>query len=282
MGEESPKNKVKFLCSHGGKVLPRPSDGVLKYVGGETRVVSVPRDITFSELMKKLSSMFDGDMVLKYQLVPEDLDALVSVRAEEDLKHMIEEHDRHQTGLLRAFLFPPKPVVVENTPPTEAYLLEQRYIDAINGIVRTSSIGKGSACSTPKSTSPDAAPSAAESPFLASASSRLAMQRVRSSPSLTNLNDHTHHHQHALGYTSSTSRPPQDPQAGIGLGRPIPLGGSSSRGAGGSAFNYYYSPSPARPHNKAYAYQDDTAYGGHLMVERVHSVPRSPIRSIWE
>ena len=47
-GASSPKNKVKFLCSHGGKVLPRPSDGLLKYVGGETRVISVPRTLTFS------------------------------------------------------------------------------------------------------------------------------------------------------------------------------------------------------------------------------------------
>lgn len=44
----SPKNRVKFLCSHGGKILPRPADGHLKYVGGDTRVVAVPRDITFS------------------------------------------------------------------------------------------------------------------------------------------------------------------------------------------------------------------------------------------
>jgi hypothetical protein len=47
-GDESPKNKVKFLCSYGGKVLPRPSDGVLKYVGGETRIICIPRDVTFS------------------------------------------------------------------------------------------------------------------------------------------------------------------------------------------------------------------------------------------
>lgn len=51
MGDESPKNKVKFLCSYGGKVLPRPSDGVLKYVGGETRVICVPRDVTFSGIL---------------------------------------------------------------------------------------------------------------------------------------------------------------------------------------------------------------------------------------
>lgn len=43
----SPKNKIKLLCSHGGKILPRPADGHLKYVGGETRVISVPRDIKF-------------------------------------------------------------------------------------------------------------------------------------------------------------------------------------------------------------------------------------------
>lgn len=43
----SPRNKVKFLCSYGGKILPRPADNHLKYVGGETRVISVPRDIDF-------------------------------------------------------------------------------------------------------------------------------------------------------------------------------------------------------------------------------------------
>lgn len=41
----SPVNKIKFLCSHGGKILPRWGDCHLKYVGGETRVISVPRDI---------------------------------------------------------------------------------------------------------------------------------------------------------------------------------------------------------------------------------------------
>lgn len=35
------------MCSHGGKFLPRPADGRIKYVGGETRLICVPRDITF-------------------------------------------------------------------------------------------------------------------------------------------------------------------------------------------------------------------------------------------
>lgn len=46
-GASSPRNKIKFLCSHGGKILPKAGDGSLKYVGGETRVIAVPRDITF-------------------------------------------------------------------------------------------------------------------------------------------------------------------------------------------------------------------------------------------
>lgn len=46
--------RVKFLCSFSGSILPRPQDGKLRYVGGETRIVSVPRDISFEELMAKM------------------------------------------------------------------------------------------------------------------------------------------------------------------------------------------------------------------------------------
>lgn len=40
--------KIKFLYSYGGKILPRRTDGVLRYVGGHTRVLSVDRSITFA------------------------------------------------------------------------------------------------------------------------------------------------------------------------------------------------------------------------------------------
>ncbi|XP_022725317.1 uncharacterized protein LOC111281852 [Durio zibethinus] len=133
----SPRSRVKFLCSYGGKILPRPGDANLKYVGGETRVVAVPRDIKFTELMKKLNSMVDGDMILRYQVIPEELDALVTVKSDEDLKHMVDEYDRLEgegTPKLRAFLFPSSPVVVENQMnPVDP------YIEAVNGITRPSS-----------------------------------------------------------------------------------------------------------------------------------------------
>lgn len=54
---------VKFLCSYGGRILPRYPDGKLRYVGGETRVLSVDRSITFAgsvlfQLLLSLSSPF--------------------------------------------------------------------------------------------------------------------------------------------------------------------------------------------------------------------------------
>ncbi|XP_045817926.1 uncharacterized protein LOC123910761 [Trifolium pratense] len=336
-GDESPKNKVKFLCSYGGKVLPRPSDGVLKYVGGETRVVCVPRDITFSEMMKKVNGMVDGEVVFKYQVIPEELDALVTVRTDEDLKHMIEEHDRHGTSgspLLRTFLFPSKALLVDTqiqmqgqpaaphpVLSVEPYWLEQRYLDAINGIVRRTSprskYAPHSACSSPKSTSPDGHTNA-ESPFhtgLQQLQQSNTMQRVRSSPSLSNLTStssnntqaslqpvdhgvcssnnhslqkssschHYHHHPPLVGY-----RPIQEQGIGMGMGRSSPWNMNmmidnnnnnlSSNTSSSRGVNYYYSTAN-RPH-KAYAYHDDSA--GHIKVERVHSVPRSPKMSIWE
>ena len=271
-------------------------------------------------------------MVLKYQLVPEDLDALVSVRNDEDLKHMIEEHDRHESGgipMLRAFLFPSKPVVVENqvqAAASEPYVLEQRYIDAINGIIRTSPRRRpspirayctSSTCSSPKSNSNSPDGHTAElvpesSPFHASHSGRLAMHRVRSSPSITTLNNlhsltiqqhdhHSHYHNqsqsqsqhphpppslHLAAYPASRT-PPQDPQVvvggGIGMGRPPPimsLGKTDISNRSNNGYNYYYSTS--RPPKGYACYDDSAAAYGNGMVERVNSMPQSPRKSIWE
>ncbi|CAI9786170.1 unnamed protein product [Fraxinus pennsylvanica] len=240
----SPKNRLKFLCSHGGKVLPLPADGHLMYVGGETRVISVPRDIGFQEVMTKLTYLIDGEMLLKYQLLQEDLDALVSVKSDEDLGHMVEEHDRYESAgssRLRAFLFPANLSAIENKmASTEHRELELRYIDAINGIIRATPSSKkpsptiivgqrgtfiSSACSSP--TSPKSCTTKAmchESPLQGcQQTGEVKMQKVESSPSIRNLNipQQTSHSVHSHNYYQNlvqspqlnyqSSKPPTDP-----------------------------------------------------------------------
>ncbi|XP_021834042.1 uncharacterized protein LOC110773828 [Prunus avium] len=101
--------KMKVLCSFGGKILPRPSDGKLRYVGGETRIIRVRKDISWQELMHKALSIYNQVHVIKYQLPGEDLDALVSVSCDEDLQNMMEEwnelEDKEGPQKLRMFLF---------------------------------------------------------------------------------------------------------------------------------------------------------------------------------
>lgn len=103
-------NRVKFLCSYGGRILPRPGDGKLRYAGGDTRVVAASRSISFADLIVKMSKVFGSAVLLKCQLPTEDLDALVSVKSDDDLENMLEEYDRvgAREGLfkVRAFLFP--------------------------------------------------------------------------------------------------------------------------------------------------------------------------------
>ncbi|KAL9259488.1 PAL OF QUIRKY-like protein [Drosera capensis] len=108
-----PSVSVKFLCSYGGKILPRHPDGKLRYHGGHTRLLSVHRSVSFSELLAKMGDLCGSEEVtLRCQLPTEDLDALVSIKSDEDLANLIEEYDLaaspSQTLKIRAFLFVPK------------------------------------------------------------------------------------------------------------------------------------------------------------------------------
>lgn len=105
--------RVRFMCSFGGKILPRPHDNQLRYVGGDTRIVTIPRrGATFSSLHSKLSKLAgENDISVKYQLPNEDLDSLITVTSDEDLENMMDEYDREaiaggkQSARLRLFLF---------------------------------------------------------------------------------------------------------------------------------------------------------------------------------
>lgn len=100
------------MCSFGGKILPRPHDNQLRYVGGETRIVAVQRSTTFSHFLAKLAKITGTiNMTIKYQLPSEDLDALISVSTDEDVENMMDEYDRlvqnhnPKSARLRLFLF---------------------------------------------------------------------------------------------------------------------------------------------------------------------------------
>nr|XP_043619956.1 uncharacterized protein LOC122591780 [Erigeron canadensis] len=235
----TPRNRVKFLCSHGGKILPRPTDGHLKYVGGETRVISVLRDITFLELKKKLTSMFDGEMILKYQLLPEDLDVLVTVKSDEDVRHMVDECDRHEelgAPRLRAFLFPANQVVTVNHlgPIMDHYSLEQRYINCLNGITihptspplcnnfrqipvntRHTTFSISSACSSPR-TLPETNSTVTNSEVVNTSlhGKTSSLTRNHSSPSLSNLgcSSITNHQNQIVTANQTNQQLPQSPQ----------------------------------------------------------------------
>ncbi|XP_058072114.1 uncharacterized protein LOC131221044 [Magnolia sinica] len=109
MASDNLSTKMKFLCSFGGRILPRPSDGKLRYVGGDTRIIRISKDISWQELVQKMSAIYNQAHMIKYQLPGEELDALVSVSCDEDLQNMIEECSTLEGGegsqKLRMFLF---------------------------------------------------------------------------------------------------------------------------------------------------------------------------------
>lgn len=140
---------LKFLCSFGGKIIPRQTDGKLRYYGGETRVLSVDRCISFAELLVKLGEMCGSSVSLRCQLPSEDLDALVSITSDEDLANLIEEYDRASTPSclkIRVFLFPPKSTKKVVSPPPSIASTSSTNSTTISNPDATSSLS--SFCST--------------------------------------------------------------------------------------------------------------------------------------
>jgi hypothetical protein len=88
--------RIKLTCSHGGRLLRCGPGGAARYVGGETRVLAVPRAATFRGLAARLSSEVAGGAevrTVRHRLA-DDEDVLVSVTCDEELAHMIDEYDR--------------------------------------------------------------------------------------------------------------------------------------------------------------------------------------------
>jgi len=142
VSDSSQSGKMKFLCSFGGKILPRPSDGKLRYVGGETHIISIRKNTTREELVNKTLGICNQPHTIKYQLPGEDLDALISVSSDEDLQNMVEEYyglERHEgSQRLRIFLIPLGES--EKTSSFEGNGIQPsspdyQYVVAVNGIL---------------------------------------------------------------------------------------------------------------------------------------------------
>ncbi|CAN6446099.1 unnamed protein product [Victoria cruziana] len=132
--------KLRLMCSYGGRIVPRPHDKSLCYVGGETRIVLVDRHSSLADLSSRLSRhlLAGKSFSLKYQLPNEDLDSLISVTTDDDLENMIDEYDRCQSSprpsRLRLFLFPAKPDSASSLGSLlEDSKAESWFVDALNG-----------------------------------------------------------------------------------------------------------------------------------------------------
>ncbi|KAI5067994.1 hypothetical protein GOP47_0016339 [Adiantum capillus-veneris] len=140
------EKRIKLMCSYGGRILPRPSDRRLRYVGGETRMVSVPRSIHFEAFLRKLTEIYGPDFSVKYQLPEEDLDALVSVTSDEDLENMMDECDRLESvegaSRLRVFVFSSKDVVALDHDIADPTMSELRYVESVNTVQADASFKK--------------------------------------------------------------------------------------------------------------------------------------------
>ncbi|KAL1222067.1 Protein PAL OF QUIRKY [Cardamine amara subsp. amara] len=145
---------VKFFFSYNGKIMPRPSDGMLRYVGGQTRIISVKKNMRFDELEQKMIQVYGQPVLIKYQLPDEDLDALVSVSCSEDIDNMMDEYEKlverslDGSTKLRVFLFDVAYEVYDSFAIShygDGVDIGQRYVETLNGgVVSKESIASGS------------------------------------------------------------------------------------------------------------------------------------------
>lgn len=103
---------VKLLYKFGGELSRSTDRGVLKYGGGETKIVGIRRDVSYSDFVQKMEGTCGKPVVVKYQLPDHDLDALISITSPDDLGHMMKEYERLDSrwldgsAKLKVFLFP--------------------------------------------------------------------------------------------------------------------------------------------------------------------------------
>ncbi|TKW35797.2 hypothetical protein SEVIR_2G400400v4 [Setaria viridis] len=87
----SGSTRMKFLCNFGGRFLPRPIDGKLRYVGGEKHLIQISRGVSWQGLICKTTKLIRQAHIVKYHLPGEQVNVLISVASNDDVHHMIDE-----------------------------------------------------------------------------------------------------------------------------------------------------------------------------------------------
>ncbi|CAD6223050.1 unnamed protein product [Miscanthus lutarioriparius] len=87
----SGSTRMKFLCNFGGRFLPRPVDGKLRYVGGEKHLIQISQRLSWQELISKTTKLIRQAHIVKYHLPGECVNVLISVSSDDDVQHMIDE-----------------------------------------------------------------------------------------------------------------------------------------------------------------------------------------------
>lgn len=83
--------RMKFLCNFGGRFLPRPVDGKLRYVGGEKHLIQISQGLSWHGLISKTTKLIRQAHIVKYHLPGEQVNVLISVASDDDVHHMIDE-----------------------------------------------------------------------------------------------------------------------------------------------------------------------------------------------
>uniref|UniRef100_A0A0D9VV16 Protein kinase domain-containing protein n=1 Tax=Leersia perrieri TaxID=77586 RepID=A0A0D9VV16_9ORYZ len=79
------------MLDHTNVDIDRPSDGQLRYVGGERHLIKITRDISWQELICKTTKLIRRAHMIKYHLPGEQMNMLISITCDDDLRHMIDE-----------------------------------------------------------------------------------------------------------------------------------------------------------------------------------------------
>jgi len=87
----SGSTRMKFLCNFGGRFLPRPIDGKLRYAGGEKHLIQISRGMSWQGLISKTTKLIRQAHIVKYHLPGEQVNVLISVASDDDVHHMIDE-----------------------------------------------------------------------------------------------------------------------------------------------------------------------------------------------